>query len=133
MKIITKAAFASALLMFFVGCSEKKEENSLSQVNSVEQKPVVEVNPLPKPKPATFEVKTAFKKCAACHGSDGSKQALGKSDVIRGMTKDFVFESLKGYKAGTLNRHAMGPMMKSQVSAYSEEELEQLSEYISKL
>ncbi len=73
-----------------------------------------------------------YAKCAGCHGADGKTKALGKSDPIAGLAADKVVEDLKGYKAGTLNRHGMGGVMKGQANM-SEEDMKAVAEYISKL
>ncbi len=75
---------------------------------------------------------TLFKKCAGCHGAHGEKKALGKSAVIKGWPKDKVVEALKGYKAGTRNVYGMGALMKAQVAALSDADIEALADYISK-
>jgi len=68
-----------------------------------------------------------YKKCAACHGAHGEKKALGKSAVIKGAD---VLADLKGYKAGTLNKHGMGALMKGQVASYSDADLEAVAAHI---
>jgi len=74
-----------------------------------------------------------FKKCAGCHGVKGEKKALGKSAVIAGMDAAKTEAALKGYKAGTLNTHGMGGLMKGQVASYSDADMKAVSEYISGL
>ena len=71
-----------------------------------------------------------YKKCAGCHGAKGEKKALGKSAVIAGQDVAKTEEQLKGYKAGTLNRHGMGGLMKGQVASYSDADIKAVSEYI---
>ncbi len=71
-----------------------------------------------------------FKKCAGCHGAKGEKKALGKSAVIAGLDAAKVEENLKGYKAGTLNQHGMGGLMKGQVASYSDADIKAVAEYI---
>lgn len=74
-----------------------------------------------------------YKKCAGCHGAKGEKKALGKSAPITGWDKAKVVEALKGYKAGSRNIYGMGGLMKGQVASYSDEDIEAVAEYISKL
>lgn len=60
--------------------------------------------------------------CKACHGQNFEKKALGKSKIVKDMTKAEVTASLIGYKNGTYG----GPMkgvMKGQVAKYSEADL----------
>jgi len=73
-----------------------------------------------------------FAKCAGCHGADGKTKALGKSDLIAGMAAADVVKDLEGYKAGTLNKHGMGGVMKGQANM-SADDMKALGEYISKL
>jgi len=71
-----------------------------------------------------------FKKCAGCHGAKAEKHALGKSAVIAGLDAATIEKDLKGYKAGTLNKHGMGTLMKGQVAALSDADIKALAEYI---
>ena len=71
-----------------------------------------------------------FKKCAGCHGAKGEKKALGKSAVIAGMDVATLEKDLKEYQAGTLNKHGMGMLMKSQVAGLSDAQIKELAEYI---
>jgi len=60
--------------------------------------------------------------CKGCHGANWEKAALGKSKIVKDMTKQEVSDSLVGYKNGTYG----GPMkgvMKGQVARYSEADL----------
>jgi len=74
-----------------------------------------------------------FAKCAGCHGQKGEKAALGKSAVIAGQDAAKTAEQLKGYKAGTLNQHNMGALMKGQVASMSDADIQAVSEYIAGL
>ncbi len=74
-----------------------------------------------------------FAKCAGCHGQDGKTKALGKSAPIAGMSADEIVKDLEGYKAGTLNKHGMGGVMKGQAAALSADDMKALADYISKL
>ena len=74
---------------------------------------------------------TTFKKCSGCHGAHGEKKALGKSKVIKDMSKADITTALKGYKAGSYG----GPMkaiMKGQVANLSDEAIGSIAEYIGK-
>ncbi len=60
--------------------------------------------------------------CKGCHGGNFEKHALGKSKIVKDMTKAEVSAALVGYKAGTYG----GPMkgiMKGQVARYSDADL----------
>jgi cytochrome c553 len=72
-------------------------------------------------------------KCASCHGANGEKAALGKSAVITGQDATKTIEQLNGYKAGTLNIHGMGGLMKGQVAAMDEATIKAISEHIAGL
>ncbi|MCB4777033.1 MAG: c-type cytochrome [Sulfurovum sp.] len=74
-----------------------------------------------------------FAKCAGCHGQKGEKKALGKSAVIQGQSAAKTVEALKGYKAGTLNTHGMGKLMKGQVASMSDADIKAVADYIAGL
>ena len=72
---------------------------------------------------------TLFKKCSACHGANAEKKALGKSQIIKGWKASKTVAALKGYKDGTYG----GPMkgvMKGQVAALNDAQIESLAKYI---
>jgi cytochrome c-type protein NapB len=71
------------------------------------------------------------KACAACHGANFEKHAMGKSKIVKDMSHADIAAALKGYKAGTYG----GPMkgiMKGQVARYSDADLEAFSKTIGK-
>ena len=72
----------------------------------------------------------SFAACAACHGANGEKAALGKSEIIAGWDEAKVIASLNGYKAGTLNNHGMGAVMKGQVMKLSDADIADLAKQI---
>ncbi|WP_457745720.1 c-type cytochrome [Sulfurimonas sp.] len=71
------------------------------------------------------------KACAACHGANWEKKAMGKSKIVKDLTHAEIAAALKGYKAGTFG----GPMkgvMKGQVARYSDADLEAFAQTIGK-
>jgi cytochrome c553 len=72
----------------------------------------------------------AFAKCAGCHGANGEKAALGKSAIITGQDAAKTVEQLNGYKAGTLNQHGMGGLMKGQVASMDDAAIKAVADYV---
>jgi cytochrome c553 len=72
-----------------------------------------------------------FKKCAVCHGAQGEKAALGKSKVIKEMTKDQIIAALKGYKDGSYGA-ASKAIMKGQVASLNDAQITALAAHIGK-
>ena len=70
--------------------------------------------------------------CAACHGANGEKAALGKSQIIKGWPVEKTVAALKGYKDGSYGG-AMKGVMKGQVARLSDADIQALAEHISKL
>ena len=70
-----------------------------------------------------------YKKCAGCHGADGSKKALGKSAVIKGWEASKTIAALKGYKDGTYGGPMKG-LMKGQVAALNDTQIEEIAKFI---
>ena len=73
-----------------------------------------------------------YKACASCHGANGERAALGKSQIIKGWDETKTLEALKGYKAGTYGG-AMKGVMKGQVARLSDDDMKALAGYISTL
>ena len=132
-----------ALAVLLVGCGEDTPKQ-------VEIKKPVEVKKVLEPKKEQVKVSNKavvpktiapartksgaeiFKKCAGCHGADASKQAMGKSQVIKAWDSTKLESTLNGYKDGSYGR-AMKALMKGQVSGLSAKEIKLVSEHISKL
>lgn len=72
-----------------------------------------------------------YKKCASCHGASGEKPALGKSKVIKEMTKDQITVALKGYKDGSYGGAQKG-LMKGQVASLNDAQISAIAAHIGK-
>lgn len=106
--------------------TEVKEEVS-ALTNSVEEtivRTVVVAETTP-------DAAVLYNRCASCHGTNGEKQALGKSAVIQGWSKEKILDALNGYADGTYGAALKG-MMKSQAENLNAAEKEAISEHISK-
>ncbi len=64
--------------------------------------------------------------CAGCHGASFEKHAMGKSKIVKDMSKEDIVKALKGYKAGTYGG-AMKAMMKGQVAALSDADIDSIA------
>jgi len=73
----------------------------------------------------------AYKKCAGCHGGAGEKKALGKSKVIKDMSKADIVAAMKGYQDGTYGGPMKG-LMKGQVKSLSAADINAIAEKIGK-
>jgi len=72
-----------------------------------------------------------YKKCASCHGQQGEKPALGKSKIIKDMTKDQITAALKGYKDGSYGG-ASKALMKGQASSLDDAKISAIAAHIGK-
>jgi len=73
-----------------------------------------------------------FAKCAGCHGSHGERKALGKSQLIQAWSEEKTLTALHGYKDGSYGSSMKG-VMKSQISKFSDAEIQAVAKYISGL
>jgi len=64
--------------------------------------------------------------CLGCHGANFEKKAMGKSKVVKDMSKADILTALKGYKDGSYGG-AMKSMMKGQVAALSDADMEAIA------
>ncbi len=72
-----------------------------------------------------------YQKCAGCHGATGEKAALGKSKVIKDMTKAEIVAAMNGYKDGSYGG-AMKGLMKGQAAPLSAADIEAIANQIGK-
>ncbi len=157
-----KTIFISCALLF-LGCSDNKTNESTNEPKNIEayQKEETQVQSVPakvviqKVEPVTKEVietevtkkivetknvtvvakksgVDVYQACVACHGQNAEKKALGKSQVIKGWSATKTIDALNGYIDGSYGGTMKG-LMKGQVSGLSKDDIEAVSEYISKL
>ena len=69
--------------------------------------------------------------CKGCHGQNFEKKAMGKSKVVKNMSKAAIVKALKGYKAGTYGG-AMKKTMEGQVKKLSVKDMEAIAAKIKK-
>ena len=72
-----------------------------------------------------------YGKCVGCHGANGEKAALGKSKVIKDMTKADFIAAMKGYKDGSYGGPMKG-LMKGQAMPLSDADIEAIANQIAK-
>jgi len=64
--------------------------------------------------------------CAGCHGANFEKSALGKSKIVKDLSKDEIVKALTGYKDGSYGG-AMKGVMKGQVAALDAKAIEEIA------
>ena len=69
--------------------------------------------------------------CTGCHGADFQKKALGKSKVVKDMTKEEIISTMKGYRDGTYGG-ALKSVMVRAVKSLSDKEIEEIANQIKK-
>jgi cytochrome c len=72
-----------------------------------------------------------YDKCVACHGANGEKAALGKSKIIKDLTKAEIATALKGYQDGTYGG-AMKGLMVGQVKGLDATAIQAIADQIGK-
>ena len=75
------------------------------------------------------EVSTAA--CAGCHGANFEKHALGKSKIVKDLSKADIEKALKGYKAKTYGG-AMKTVMEGQAAKLSDADIKAIAEKVGK-
>ncbi len=136
-----KVVLSVVLAFFILGCSEDTTGKSqkaktklvLKEAPKVvkEAKEVVVVEETTEVV-AEIDGKTIYKVCSSCHGANGEKAALGKSQIIKGWDVIKTTNALKGYRDGTYGG-AMKSLMAGQVKSLNEVDMNIVAEYISKL
>lgn len=72
-----------------------------------------------------------YTKCVACHGAAGEKAALNKSLIIKDMSKADFISAMKGYKDGSYGKDQKA-LMKAQVAALNDTQIEEIASFITK-
>lgn len=72
-----------------------------------------------------------YTKCVGCHGANGEKVALGKSKIIKDMTKQEIIDAMVGYQNGTYGGPMKGLML-GQVKGVSQADIEAIANQIGK-
>ncbi len=67
--------------------------------------------------------------CTGCHGANFEKKAMGKSKVVKDMSKEDIVKALKGYKDGSYGG-AMKGLMKGQVASLSDADIDAIASSI---
>jgi len=67
--------------------------------------------------------------CTGCHGKSFENKAMGKSKIVKDMSKDDIVKALKGYKDGSYGGAAKG-MMTGQVAALSDADMVAIADSI---
>jgi cytochrome c553 len=80
---------------------------------------------------ASIAFANPYAKCAGCHGADGEKAALGKSKIIKDMTKADFVAALKGYQDGTYGGPMKG-LMVGQVKGLDDAAIQAIADQIVK-
>lgn len=75
---------------------------------------------------ATSSFAADMKGCLGCHGANFEKAALGKSKIVKDMSKENIIAALKGYKDGSYGG-AMKGVMKGQVEKLSDADIEAMA------
>lgn len=80
---------------------------------------------------ATASFANPYAKCVSCHGANGEKVALGKSKVIKDLTKAEFIAAMKGYQDGSYGGSTKA-IMQGQVKGLSDADIEAMANQIAK-
>jgi len=147
-----KPTLLFTITLFLAACSDNAAEKQLLPSSKTKEVSApVKVTPHAETQTQNSEIKTEHaeptstkeepaingrvlytRKCASCHGKNGEKAALNKSQVISGWETQQTANALKGYQDGSYGSNMKG-IMKGQVSALSDAQIQAVSEYIATL
>ena len=141
---MTRSSILLTFTLFLAACSDNTTHDASTKAVSSEKDVVVkqvtvQTKPAKAPdKPAATKTTPISgytfyaHKCASCHGKNGEKAAFNNAQIIAGWDKEKSIAALNGYKDGSYGGSLKG-IMKGQVSALSDAQIEAVSEYISTL
>lgn len=138
-----KSILLFTFTLLLTACSDTTSNNQTTTSSAVNQTSPVKTAPV-EAAVATAEVAPPkaetpinghsifVHKCASCHGSSGEKAALNKSKIIAGWHKEKIYNALKGYQDSSYGGK-MKAIMKGQVSALDDKQIEAIAAYIATL
>ena len=137
---MTRSSLLLTFTLFFSACSDNTMNTQSTKSSPSEKEVVVQQTTTHKEadKPVKAETKPVSgytfyaHKCASCHGKNGEKAAFNNAQIIAGWDKEKSIAALNGYKDGTYGGSMKG-IMKGQVSALSDAQIQAVAEYIATL
>ena len=73
-----------------------------------------------------------YNSCRFCHGERGETTYIGKVNPIKRLDQTALVSILEGYQKGEIDQFGLGTLMQAQVKHFTQEELVQLSMYITR-
>lgn len=74
------------------------------------------------------DIQAAIDRCSECHGVDGEKSALNRSDIINKLSKkEFLFR-VEGYIKGTYGRE-LKAFMRSRIAYLNKRQIKAIADY----
>jgi cytochrome c553 len=135
-EIIVDSSLSASDKRFIDKLLGKKQKKVKMHLQSSYQEPSYELPRYEEPKQDYSknlrQGKRMFKACAACHGREADRKALGVSKVIANMSEVNIYRSLLGYKSGRYGGRMKG-IMKGQVARYDKAQLRDVAAYVSSL
>lgn len=72
-----------------------------------------------------------YAQCSGCHGQEGDRPALGKSNLLQGQSLIELIQKLNDYRNKERNNKGMGLLMTGQVNDFSDKDIVNVATYIS--
>lgn len=79
--------------------------------------------------PALADGAKLYKSCSGCHGSDGSKKALGVSPSLKGQSAEELEKKMLGYKDGSYGGDKK-VIMTNTLKRFSPDQIKTLADHI---
>jgi cytochrome c553 len=93
------------------------------------EEPIIEESNITIDENTTLEVNTD--NCVGCHGLNFEKIAMGRSNIVNEMTKEYIEATLFNYKYNSVEG-TMNPLMSWQTAQLSDDEIQAIAQQIGK-
>ena len=74
------------------------------------------------------DIQAAIERCSECHGVDGEKPALNRSDIINELSKEEFLFRVRGYIKGTYGGE-LKAFMRSRIACLNKRQIEAIAAY----
>lgn len=112
MKKYKSILLISTICLLFSACGDKKESSKIVKQKDISKK--------------------LFTQCSKCHGKLAQNHAMGKSKIMRDLSKEEIISAIKGYRNGTYGK-LMKSTKKQTFAHFTDRQIEQLATYIKTL
>ena len=113
---------AISIVLLTITSFATQSNTSIDENISIDENTTIDIN-------STIEVNTG--NCIGCHGENFEKSAMGISNIVKDMTKEYIEATLFNYKYNSTNKN-MDALMAWQTAKLTDDEIRNIAVSVGK-